>query len=292
MSFVVQLTINGLIAGSVYALVASGFSLIYSTNRFMHFAHGISVVVASYILYTLFSIAQIPFFLSILPTLFLSALFGFFVYLLVYSPLQSRNASNVVLLIASIGVLILFQNVLQAVYGANVKTINLLETNKGIEIFGASVTHLQLVIIFFSLFLFIFFNFFMRKTRLGKEMRAIADNKELSRIVGINDRLIAGASFVIGSFFAGIAGIFIGLEYNLFPTMGTDLIIKGFTGAVIGGVGSVPGAIIGAYILGLAENYGIAFLPSGFKDAISFVLLFIFLLFKPSGLLGIRRNGE
>lgn len=285
-----QLTVNGLIAGSIYALVASGFSLIYGTNKFMHFAHGVSVAVAGYILYSLFSLAGFSFYLAVLLTLILSGFFGLFMYRTVYLPMQNRNASNVVLLIASIGLLILFENLIQAIFGADVKVIGLLEVARGISLFGAIITPLQIWIIIISIILFFALYFFMKKTKLGRDMRAVADNKELSAIVGINYRRVADYSFIIGSVLAGIAGILIGLEQNLNPTMGTMLIIKGFTGAVIGGITSVPASILGSYLLGLAENYGIWFLPSGFKDAIAFGLLLIFLLFRPNGLFGLNKG--
>ena len=286
MSLFFQLTINGLIAGSIYALIASGFSLIYSTNRFMHFAHGISVVVAGYILYTLFSLFGLNFFLATVLTLILSGLFGLGMFRAVYLPLQSRKASNVILLMASIAILILFQNVVQIIYGADVKTIGFIEVSKGLNILGAIVTPLQIVIIATSLVLLVGLYFFMQKTKLGRDMRAVADNKELASIVGINQKRVSDYTFTIGSILAGIAGILIGLEQNLEPAMGTALVIKGFTGAVIGGIISVPASVLGSYVLGFAENYGIWFLPSGYKDAIAFVLLFIFLLFRPNGLFG------
>lgn len=285
-----QLIVNGLIAGSIYALVASGFSLIYSTNRFMHFAHGISVVVGGYILFTLFSLAGIPFFLACLSTLILSGLFGLGTYRGIYLQLQKRKASNVILLIASIATLILFQNLIQLIFGANVKTIGYVKVTKGANILGATITPLQITIIIASLILLVSLYLFMGKTKLGRNMRAVADNKELASIIGINHRRVADYSFIIGSCLAGIAGILIGLEQNLYPTMGTMLIIRGFTGAVIGSIEFVPGAIVGSYILGLAENLGIAVLPSGYKDAIAFVLLFIFLLFKPNGLFGVSKG--
>jgi len=122
-------------------------------------------------------------------------------------------------------------------------------------------------------------------------MRAVADNKEVAQTVGIDPEKMYTYTFVIGSFLAGVAGILIGIEQNLFPQMGVSLVIKGFTGAVIGSLASVPGAVLGSLILGLVENIGIWWLPSGYKDAIAFFLLFIFLLFRPSGLLG-KKVGE
>jgi len=271
-------------------LVASGFSLIYGTNRFMHFAHGISVVVAGYIIFSLFKLAGINFFLSVLLTLILSGFFGFLMFRMIYLPLRNRKASNVILLMASIAILILGQNVIQAIYGADVKTLGYIEVSKGLSFFGAIITPLQIVIIATSFVLMVLLYVFMKKTKLGRDMRAVADNKELASIVGINERRVSDYSFILGSVLAGIAGILISLEQNLEPAMGTTLIIKGFTGAVIGGINFVPASVLGSYILGFAENYGIWYLPSGYKDAIAFALLFLFLLFRPNGLFGLNRG--
>ena len=290
MSLFLQLTINGLIAGSIYALVASGFSLIYKTNRFMHFAHGISITVAGYILFQLFSLWNIPFYLSAILTILLAGLFGVFMYEVVYVPLQKRKASNVILLIASIGLLTLFQNVVQLRWGASVRTIGYIEVSRGMDFFGASITPLQVVIIVTSAIVLLGLWIFMKYTKLGRNIRAVSDNPELSEIVGISVKKVARYSFFIGSAIAGIGGVLIGLEQNLVPTMGTTLIVKGFTGAVIGGITSVPGSVFGSYLLGLVENYGIWYLPSGYKDAIAFVLLFVFLLIKPTGLFGVDKG--
>ena len=289
MSLILQLIINGLIAGSIYALVACGFSLIYATNRFIHFAHGSCVVVGGYTIFALFA-SGLNFYLASILTILLSGLFGIALYKFIYLPLQKRKASNIILLIASIGLLILFQNLIQLIFGANVRSIGHIEVTRGIDIFGAAITSLQLIIIAVSALLLVFLYLFIYKTRIGREIRAVSDNKDLARIIGINDRKIAYITFFIGSCLAGVAGILIGLEQNLYHTMGTALIVKGFTGAVIGGLISVPASILGSYILGLAENLGIWFLPSRFKDAIAFILLFLFLLLKPEGLFGIRKG--
>ena len=174
-------------------------------------------------------------------------------------------------------------------FGADVKTIGYLKIAKGIEFLGAIVTPLQIVIIVVSALLFTAFFFFMKKAKLGKAMRAVSDNKDAAEVVGISSEKIYAWSFVIGSAIAGIAAILVGLEQNLEPTMGTGLMIKGFTGAIIGGIGSVPGAILGSFLLGFAENFGIWFLPSGYKDAIAFAILFIFLLVRPQGILGRKK---
>lgn len=281
-----QLLINGLIAGAIYALVASGFALIYSTCKFVHFAHGSTVVVGSYILYTLFSLIGLNFWLAIILTVILTAGFGWLVNKVVYNELRKRKASNVILLIASVGLLILFESLILLFFGADVKTIGFIKIAKGLEFGGAIITPLQIVIIISSLSLFVLLFLFIKKSRIGKAMRAVADNKDVAEIVGISAKKIYAWSFVIGSGIAGIGGVLVGLEQNLEPTMGTNLIIKGFTGAIIGGAGSVPGAILGSFLLGLVENFGIWFLPSGYKDAIAFIILFAFLILRPQGILG------
>ncbi len=285
-----QLLVNSVIIGSIYALVACGFSLIYSTNRFMHLAHGTSVIVSAYIIYWLFALLGIPFFLAVVLTLILSALLGVGMYRFVYLPLQRKKSSNIILLLASVGLLILFENLMLLLFGADVKTIGYIKVTKGMEFLGAIITPLQIVIVVISAILLLFLYLFMKKTRLGKEMRAVSDNKELAGVMGINHVKIAYYSFIIGSILAGIAGILIGLEQNLEPTMGTNLMIKGFTGSIVGGITSVPASILGSYLLGIAENFGIWYLPSGYKDAIAFVLLFVFLLFRPTGLFGISKG--
>jgi branched-chain amino acid transport system permease protein len=285
-----QLLANGLIAGAIYALVAAGFSLIYSTNKFMHFAHGVSVAFGAYLLLTLFRLLELPFFVACVLTIIVSGFFGMAMYYLIYLPMQKKKASNVILLIASIGLLILFENLIQAVYGAQVRSIGYIGVQHGISIFGASITPLQIVLIVVSLVLFGILYWYIKKTKMGRDMRAVANNKELASIVGINYQRVAGTSFFIGSCLAGVAGILIGLEQNLTPLMGTDLMVRGFTGAVIGGITSVPGAILGSFVLGIVENFGIWYLPSSYKDAIAFGLLFLFLLFKPNGLFGFDKG--
>lgn len=292
MDIFLQLLINGLIAGAVYSLVACGFSLIYSTNKFIHFAHGGVIIFSSYIFYTFFSLLHFEFYLSCLLAIIFAGFLGYLINLIIYKPLRKKKTSNSILLIASFGVLILLESFSLIFWGADVKTIDYIANVQGLSFFGAIITPLQIIIIISSVILLIFFYFLMKKTRIGKAMRAVSDNAEVAEIVGISTNKIYSWSFVIGSVVAGVASILISLEQNIEPTMGTSLMIKGFTAAVIGGLGSVPGAILGAFLLGLTENFGIWYLPSGYKDAIAFGLLFLFLLFRPNGILGIKYNNQ
>lgn len=287
-----QLTANGLIAGSIISLVAASFSLIYSTNKFPHFSHGALVAAGGYLFFTFVNLLGLSLISSVLLTLIFSGIIGVVIYYGLYHQLELRGASMVILLIASIALMILIENLLLLFYGADVKSMDLIPVETGLTVLGANITNLQIGILLVSVILFIGLYLFVRFTRLGKIMRAVADDPELAKISGVDPVKMKAYSFVIGSMLAGIAGILIGLEQNLTPTMGTNLIIKGFTGAVIGGISSIPGAILGSYLLGFAENFGIWYLPSGYKSAIAFTLLLIFLLFKPKGILGINKGAK
>jgi branched-chain amino acid transport system permease protein len=284
-----QLLANSLIIGSIYALVACGFSLIYATNRFVHFAHGATIAASAYVLYYLSAMLQLDLVLGIILTVLVAGIIGALMHRGLYLPLQERRSSNVILLIASVALLLLIQNLLLLGFGADVKTLPAGPTHV-VHVFGATMTVLQVTIIVVALVLLIALYLFMAKTKIGRHMRAVADNKDLAKVMGIDSKRVALYAFIIGSALAGIAGILVGLEQNLEPTMGTQLMVKGFTGAIIGGVTSVPASILGSFLLGAAENFGIWWLPSGYKDAIAFGLLFLFLIFRPTGLFGINKG--
>lgn len=302
MEIALQLLINGLIAGSIYALIASGFSLIYGTNRFMHLAHGGVVAASAYILFALstgkqlnqsFAIvgADLPSWLSIPITLALGALIGVGVYFLIYRPLKKRNAGSATLLIASIAVLLLFENILLLLFGSDVKVIEtagIFDTSLALG--GASFTALHVIVLAVTLSVFAGLWYFTSHSKLGRTMRAVADNPQLAEISGINAERVALQSFIIGSALGALAAVLYVPLFNAKTVMGTLLIVKGFAAAIIGGITSLPGAILGGYLVGVVENAGIWFLPSGFKDAIVFVLLFGFLLLRPAGILGIRKG--
>lgn len=288
MSIASQLILNGIIAGAIYALVATGFSLIYSVTKFLHFAHGAVLAFGAYTMYSFSVGIGLNFWLAVLLAVFSSVVLGVLMDLVVYKPLRKRNASSAVLLIASLALMILVNASILLFWGADVKTVPVV--NPVFDALGARITLIQLVIISVSALLLLGLWLLMKKTRLGKAMRAVADNRDVAKTVGINPERIYLYTFIIGSFLAGVAGVLIGIEQNLFPQMGISLAIKGFTGAVIGGLISVPGSVLGSFILGLAENIGIWWLPSGYKDAIAFFILFVFLLFRPEGLLGKKRR--
>jgi branched-chain amino acid transport system permease protein len=280
-----QLLINSLIAGSIYALVSSGFSLIYHTNKFVHFAHGGVILLSAYNFLWLFSEMNYSLFSSSLITVALSAFMGFTIDRLFYKPLRQKRASSSIMLISSIAIFIILEATSLLIYGAGTKIINLGEINSSVHIFGAAETFLQMIILIVTVILFLLLYFFMKMTKDGQAMRAVADNKDLAEIVGISTEKVYLQSAIIGSSIAGIAAILISLEQGAHSNMGTNLMIKGFASSIIGGIGSVPGSILGSFLLGLFENFSAWAMPSGYKDALAFIFLFVFLIFKPSGIL-------
>src|SRR4030042_1175956 len=292
-----QLVLNGIISASIYALVALGFVVIYRTVKFFHFAHGVVYACAAYAAYAVFSgwpktvvsnwwLVVGGWLLAIIGGILGAGVVGVLIDRIVYRPLRKKKAPNLVFLIASFGVFIFIQNLLQLIFGAQILTIRTGPVKEGHHVLGAVITNIQILLLVVSVFLSIALWQFVKKTKLGKAMRAVADDPMAASIVGINPENIILAAFAIGSALAGAAGILISLETNIEPTMGMNAVLKGIIASIIGGIGSIPGAMFGGLFLGLAENLGIWKIQAGWKDTIAFVILIIFLLLRPSGIMG------
>jgi len=287
-----QLLLNSFIAGSIYALIAIGFTVIYRTVKFFHFAHGVVYAAGAYFGYTLIiSAGQNPIFSFFLASV-LAGVIGVGIDRLVYYPLRRQKASNLVFLIASFGVFIFIQNLLQLIYSAQILTLRTGPVREGHHVLGAVITDTQILILAVSIILFAALWLFIRRAKLGKAMRAVSDDPIGASVVGINPEKTIFLSFFIGSVLAGAAGILISLETNIEPTMGMNAILKGIIASIIGGIGSIPGALFGGLFLGLAENLGIWKIQAGWKDCIAFVILIIFLLLRPGGILGVKTKKE
>jgi len=287
-----QLVLNGIIAGCIYSLIAVSFTVIYRTIKFFHFAHGVVFAAGAYLAYTFFILLKINPFLSFILSIILAAFLGIVIDRFVYFPLRKRKTSNLVFLLASFGVFIFLQNLLQLIFGAQILTLRTGSVKEGHHFLGAVITDTQILIITSSLVLFFLCWLFIQKTKSGKAIRAVSDDPIGARVVGINSEKIIMIAFAIGSALAGAAGILISLETNIEPTMGMNAILKGIIASIIGGIGSIPGALFGGLFLGLAENLGIWKIQAGWKDAIAFAILIIFLLLRPSGIMGVKREKE
>jgi len=296
-----QLLMNGVIAGGIYVLLATGFAIIYRTVRFFHFAHGVVYASGAYFAYCVVRIAfprlcsgqaLLQWMMAVLAGVIGAAVIGILIDRIVYKPLRKRKAANLVFLVASFGVFILIQNLLQLIYGAQILTLRTGPVKEGHHFLGAVITDIQILILVVSVCLCAALWLFIQKTKLGKAMRAVADDPLAASVVGINPERIILAAFAIGSALAGAAGILISLETNIEPTMGMNAILKGIIASIIGGIGSIPGAMFGGLFLGIVENLGIWKISAGWKDCIAFVILIAFLLLRPGGIMGVKTEKE
>ena len=287
-----QIFLNGIIIGSIYALIAIGFTMIYRTVKFFHLAHGIVYTAGAYFAYTLFRQLNFNFVISFFLSVGLSALLGIAIDRCVYYPLRLRKASNLIFLLASFGVFIFLQNLIQIIYGAQILTLRTGPVKEGHHFLGAVITDIQILILVVSFLFLVVCWWFIKYTKLGKAMRAVSDDKIGAMVVGINPERTILASFAIGSALAGAAGILISLETNIEPTMGFSAILKGIIASIVGGIGSIPGAMFGGFFLGLVENLGIWKIQAGWKDTIAFAILILFLLLRPGGIMGIKTEKE
>jgi len=294
-----QQIINGLTVGGVYALIALGYTMVYGVLELINFAHGEIYMLGAYLgiifigIFTTIGLTQYSLPLALLLTLILSVLFcsayGFTVEKLAYKPL--RNAPRLNPLISAIGVSIFLQNYVMLTQGATDKVFPHVLQTTSIEFLNITMASLQIFIIITSLFLMAMLHLFIMKTKTGKAMRAVAQDKEMASLLGINIDMIISVTFIIGSGLAATAGLMIAMYYGLVNySIGYIAGIKAFTAAVLGGIGSIPGAMLGGFILGLIESLGASYLSSEYKDAYAFILLIIILLIKPEGLFSSSGN--
>jgi len=284
-----QLVMNSIIAGSIYALVAIGYTMVYGVLKFINFAHGDLAMVGAYITFFLVKFVGLPILPSIGIALIAVAFLGILIEKIAYKPL--RDAPRLAPLITAIAVSIFLQSAVMLLFGARNKTISLV-TTKGLMFLGAYITPIQIVIVVTSIVLMILLNLYIKHAKLGKAMRATADEMTMASVVGIQVDRVISYVFGIGSGLAAVAGILIALETNLSPTMGFVLGIKAFAAAVVGGIGSVRGAMVGGFIIGFAENFGIWYIPTGYKHSVAFMILVLVLLIRPSGIFGMKSEEE
>lgn len=290
-----QQLINGLTLGSVYALIALGYTMVYGILELINFAHGEIYMLGAYLgiiflgFFTVIGLTSYSLPLALILTFLLSIIFcssyGFTIEKIAYKPL--RNAPRLSPLISAIGVSIFLQNYVMLTQGATDKVFPNLFGIAGFQFLSVRMTYLQLFIILTSIVLMISLRLFVRKTRMGKAMRAVAQDKVMASLMGINIDTVISTTFIIGSGLAAVAGLMVAMYYGLVNySIGYIAGIKAFTAAVLGGIGSIRGAMFGGILLGLVESLGASYISSEYKDAYAFILLIIILLVKPGGLFG------
>jgi branched-chain amino acid transport system permease protein len=282
-----QLLCNGLIAGSAYSLIAIGYTMIYGVGKLINFAHGELYMGAAFCFYFLYIELDLPLPPAFLFSLLAGGLLGMALERLAYRPF--KNYSRLVPLITTIGASTFIKALVVLLWGLQVKSLL-----KGagyqtpIVLGGITLTPVQLWTLTAAIGLMLGLWLLLKKTRLGKALRATAEDRVSAAFVGIPTDRITALTFAAGGILAGVAGILIGYDQNISPTMGILAGFKGFTAAVLGGIGNIPGAVLGGVCLGLAENLGAGYISSAFKDSISFVILLLILLVRPRGLFGGR----
>ena len=286
----IQVIINILVGSAAIMLVAFSFAVIYQTVRFFHFAHGAVFTAGAYLTFLFKVWFGLPLLLSIFVAIVLSAILGCLIEISIYRPLRRKDTSSLILLLASLGIYMVLQNIVSMIFGDDIKTIRSGMVEEGINILGSRITPIQLTIIAVSLFLLVCCFFFLKYTKMGHAMRAVANDPELARVSGIESDRVILSTFALGSALAGIAGILVALDVDMTPTMGMNALLMGVVAVIIGGVGSIPGIALGALFLGMAQQFGVWKISSQWQDAIAFAILLIFLLFRPQGFLGKKVN--
>lgn len=285
MQIFMQQLINGLSLGSIYALLALGYTMIYGIIKIIHFAHGDVYMLGAFFGYYTINVWHFNFIMALFGSMIFCALVGMLIEFVAYRPL--RHSSRIAVLITAIGVSYFLENGMSVLFSGDTRDFPQVIKQVNYEWFGIRVTNIQLLIFATTIILMIILQLIVKKTKMGRAMRAAAADPVAAELMGININGTISFVFAIGSAMAGAAGVLIGLYYNsIEPTMGLTPGIKAFVAAVVGGVGSIPGAAVGAVIIGCLESLMQAIGFSAFKDAAVYVVLIIVLLFLPVGLFG------
>ena len=277
-----QLIINSIIAGAIYTLLALGFTIIYGTLNFFNMAHGIAYTLGAYFSY-LFRIKfgfDLPLAFSLSTLLTALAMIG--VDRIAYFNLRIRKAPSWALVVSSIGVAIFLESFISLIFGSDTRSLRTGQAAPGYTVFGAIITPVQIWMLIISALLMIVLTIYLKMTIMGKALRATSNDPEMSSIVGINTESIYKSTFALGSALAAIAGSLVALETDVFPTMGHSALLKSIVASIIGGIGNIPGAVLGSFFLGFAENFGIWKLSASWKDGIALILLIFFILLRPA----------
>jgi branched-subunit amino acid ABC-type transport system permease component len=283
-----QIVINILLSFVLFLLISQSFSLTYYPIRFFHIAHAITLTFSAYFTYFFSIQLQCPVWLSIPLAIFCATAVGMLSEIVLYEPLRKRNASPMILMIASLGLYTILQNGISMLWGDDTKSIRTGEIKVGHEFFGAYITNIQIITIAVCITLFVSCVLLMKCSRIGRNIRAVASNPELSNIVGIHsDRVILWA-FGIGSALAAVAGILIAFDTDMTPTMGFNWLLYGVVAMIIGGIGSNWGLVGGALLLATAQQLAAYYIGSQWMDAVAYIILILFLIAKPLGFSGKR----
>jgi len=289
-----QVTINSIVTGSIYVLIAIGLTMVYRVLKFANFAHAELVTFGAYMAYVINVSLGMNLFYGLIAAFFLTGMLGIASDRLVFSKLRNRKSDVISMMIASIGVGLVIRQSIQEAWGPQIQWYTL--KVQTYELFGGAITELQVYIIASSIILIFLLHFLFTGTKLGKAMRGVADNPNLAMASGIDTEKILLWVWFIGAGLAGVGGVFRGADTRLVPLLGWEVLLPAFAVVILGGIGSFYGAILAAYILGFAENFGVAMLSllslsTGYRPAIAFIILILVLILRPRGIMGRREEG-
>lgn len=279
--------INGISLGSIYAIIALGYTMVYGIAKMLNFAHGDVIMIGAYISFCVTQYLNLPAWLSVLAAMFVCTLLGMTIERLAYKPL--RSAPSLAVLITAIGMSYFLQNLALLIWGSNPKSFMSIISFGPLRLFDGQliISDVAIVTVLACILIMIGLTWFTGRTRMGKAMRAVSEDKGAAQLMGVNVNRTISVTFAIGSALAAIAGVLLCSAYpTLMPTTGSMPGIKAFTAAVFGGIGSIPGAMLGGILLGIIEIFGKSYISTELGDAIVFAILIVILLVKPAGLLG------
>jgi branched-chain amino acid transport system permease protein len=285
-----QFAVNGIVAGSVYALIALGFAMIFTASRVFHFAHGGVYTLAAFAGYTALVTFKLGIVASFLAAIIVAAAIGVLINILLYEPMKAGGVSPLVAMISSFGVLIIITHMTAMVWGSNPVVLSRGGQTTVYRLGSVYTTDAQLTIIGFAAALAIALWVFFRHMRLGIAIRAMGNDSELAEVVGMPAKRLRNINFIVGSALVGISAMLIGLNVGIIDfNMGNEIILMATVAMIIGGLGNVGAAAGGGFVLGMIQNIAIWKIESKWQMALSFAILIVVLLFKPSGLFGEKR---
>ena len=282
-----QHLINGISIGAVYAIIALGYTMVYGTAKMLNFAHGDVIMIGAYVSFCVTNYLGLPAVVSIVLSMAVCTALGIVIEGLAYKPL--RGTPSLAVLITAIGVSYFLQNAAQLIWSSATKNFTSIVTWEPISLFdgGLVITGEVIVTVAVSILVMIALTWFTGSTRTGKAMRAVSEDRDAAQLMGINVNQTISTTFAIGSALAAVAGVLLcSTVPTLTPTTGSMPGIRAFTAAVLGGIGSIPGAMLGGILIGIIETFAKAYISTQFSDAVVFSVLVIILLVKPAGLLG------
>lgn len=289
LSALLEQTINGLMAGSVYVLVALGMVLIYGVMHVLNFAHGVLLMMGAYVSHFFFTRLTGSYLLSILASVAVLAVFGIALERAVFRPLHGNLRSQV---IASLGLILALENLVIALWGPNALQMRVPETAMLVPIGELRFPLQHLLVIGVTLVVVVLLFLFLKLSKFGTAIRATSQDRTAAMVVGIRVERIDWITFALGTALAALGGALIGPLFLVFPQMGDAPLVKGLAGILLGGMGSVPGAVIGGFIIGVAESVATLFLPTDYRDSVAFAVMVLILLVWPRGIFGVRVRGE